>query len=316
MHVAGRGVTTGPRPDVDRGDVGAEGHAPSDVTGPTLPVGLLGVEEEPFVEGSDLLQCLPAHQQHRADHEVDPPAQGAEADSLHPGPERGGERPSHPVGPATGPVHLPGGDARQSGGGPQDPVQPVHVPRSHSGVGVQQEHVVGGRSPVGQAQVDAPGEPEVAARVDVAGTVALTDRPDIGTGGVVHHQDGQRSRQRTEAGVEELGRAEGHHHHLHRGGHRGPCPRYRPPGPRGTERRTDCTGSTGGRSAIGRWHRTVAPPVIACRRTPDTSWPRRGAHGSAPPRGRCSWSTRADAPCAPARPDRSSPPRPRPPHRG
>src|SRR5580692_2694711 len=72
------GVAAGPRPDVDRGDVGAEGRTPARVAGPTLPVSLLGVEEELIVERADLLQCLPSHHQHRADHEVDPPAQDAE----------------------------------------------------------------------------------------------------------------------------------------------------------------------------------------------------------------------------------------------
>ncbi len=112
--------------------------------GPTLPVGLLGVEEEALVERADLVQGLGPHQQHRADHEVDAPTEPTESHCLHPRPEGRRERPAHPVLATPRPVHLAGCHTGQAGAGVEALLQPGDVIGGDLGVRVQQQDVAAG----------------------------------------------------------------------------------------------------------------------------------------------------------------------------
>ena len=177
VGVALRLIAPGARTHVGGHHLRAQGHLPSEVVGPSLPVRLLGVEEEAFVERADLGQRLGPQQQHRADQEIGAPTQSPEAECLQPCSGRRGEGPTHPGLLAGDRVHLGRRHAGQVVGG----VEPVPQPGDGVGgdrrIGIEEQQIVGARRPghrtVLEADVHPGAEAQVPSRVDVGRPVAL-----------------------------------------------------------------------------------------------------------------------------------------------
>ncbi len=162
-----------------------DGVPPAEQAGAVGPVGLLGVEEEPLVEGAHVLQCLGPEHEDRPDDELRRRgAQPAEAECLAPRPSGGREGPAD-AGRLPVSVDLRGGDAGQPGVAAEHPVELGDVGGADDGVGVEQQHVGTGPEPVGEGQVDARGEAEVAAGVEVAHRPLGADAADLRGGRVV-----------------------------------------------------------------------------------------------------------------------------------
>ena len=147
------GVAAGAGPDVGGGDVGAQRDPPAPDGGPTLPVGLLGVQEEPAVERSDVGEGAIGQEQDRADQEVRSPPEWTQAERLQPCPGRRRERPAHPgLLPEPG-VALGRGDGGQLRIGSEWHVEAAYGVGRQLGVGVEQQDVTA--LPPGAADVDA-----------------------------------------------------------------------------------------------------------------------------------------------------------------
>ena len=127
-------------------------------------------------------------------------------------PERCGERPEHPCRGARCRVDLGRTDACGAGRGVRTLLHRPHPLGRHPRVRVEEEDVdpgALGRLEHAETQVDAAGEPEVDAGVDVASAVPEGDLPRTGEGGVVDDGDAERAPERRQAPLEERGRPVG-----------------------------------------------------------------------------------------------------------
>jgi hypothetical protein len=87
------GVTGGT--DMGCPDFAADRRAPAEAPGPSLPVCLFCVQEEPLVEATDLDKCFATKQKHRADRKSVAAPQSSKADRFNPRAERGWKRPAY-----------------------------------------------------------------------------------------------------------------------------------------------------------------------------------------------------------------------------
>ena len=90
-------VVVGAGAHVDGHGVGAEPDLPATAGGPVLPIGLLGIHEEPFVESAHVDQRFAPDQKNRAYEIFSRSFEAAQPDRLQPGFSRSGEGPAHPV---------------------------------------------------------------------------------------------------------------------------------------------------------------------------------------------------------------------------
>src|ERR1022692_5049898 len=179
VDVACRGVTSGAATDMGGRNVRADGRPPSEFEGATLPVRLLGVEEETLIEIATRRQCLGSKQQHGSDNECVTPAQATKPKCLRPRPERCRERPADSSRAPALRIDLGRGRTGQIRSIVEEPVQSGDTFESDSGVGIQKKHVGIRPATLGEAKVDSGGKPEVCSRVDVAGSVRLGYLPHL-----------------------------------------------------------------------------------------------------------------------------------------
>ena len=96
-------------------------------------------------------------------------------------------------------------------------VERTYALRRDDGIWIEEENVSLDASPVGECSVDPGGEAEVAARIDVAGPVAVGDGSYLGIRAVVHHYHRELAAQSVQAGIEQLRGSECHHDDLDAG---------------------------------------------------------------------------------------------------
>ena len=216
-------IAPGARTHVGGHHVGAEGDPPSEVVGPPLPVRLLGVEEEAFVERPDRGEGVGPQHQDRADQEIGAPTQATETERLQPGSGRRGERPTHPCLLAGDWVDLGRGHAGQVVTGPEPFLQPGDGVGTDRCIGIEEQQIIGGRVPAQRPVLEA----DVHARPRTRGSAPGRRRwprgarppPAPRVRGVVDDHDGQLGLQPVQTSVEEVGCAERHHQDVDATGH-------------------------------------------------------------------------------------------------
>ena len=188
-----------------------ETDLPASLEGTTLPVLVLAVQEEPFVEPADLREARLADEQDGAAQEISlrPQSSTGQPDGFGPCPRRRVPGPARPAGGVGARDVLGRCHTGEVGVGEELLVQPVQRVGTDPCVGVEQEHVAGGVGEAPQCKIDRGREPEVGARVHVLGARGA----DHGRGGlrgrVVHHERREPVLQRGQRAVEHVGRAVG-----------------------------------------------------------------------------------------------------------
>ena len=178
VRLACRCIAPGSGAYVGSGRVSAEGDMPSTVRCPPLPVALLGIQEEPVVESTHIGQRPVGHEEDGTDEEIDPVPQASKTGGFDPCAARCGEGPPHArLGPV-GRLALRRRHRCQRRILLQPGVENSDGWSFDYGVRVEQEHVAPVTSSA--ADVDAPSEPEVPARVDIGRTMAHCDGGDSG----------------------------------------------------------------------------------------------------------------------------------------
>ncbi len=161
---------------------GAVPHLPAGLPGPPAPVGLLEVHEEPFVQGTDLLQGLAADHEAGAGDVVNLGGRIVAARNVDDAPGKGAAQPDAPgiqkaqpvvarpgkeapgQGRSAVPVHQQRSGHRGAGPVLQEAVQRLEAAGRADRVRVQEQHRVAAGP--GQGQVVAPAEAQVAAALN------------------------------------------------------------------------------------------------------------------------------------------------------